>query len=43
MATGGRVVHHLQAHAPDARNAIVFAGFQAAGTRGAALVGGATQ
>ena len=43
MATGGRVVHHLKAYAPDARNAIVFAGFQAAGTRGASLVGGATQ
>jgi metallo-beta-lactamase family protein len=43
MATGGRVVHHLKAFAPDARNAIVFAGFQAAGTRGAALVAGARQ
>ncbi|PZP28891.1 MAG: MBL fold metallo-hydrolase [Roseateles depolymerans] len=43
MATGGRVVHHIKAFAPDARNAIVFAGFQAAGTRGAALVGGAKQ
>ena len=43
MATGGRVVHHLKSYAPDPRNAIVFAGFQAAGTRGAAMVGGATQ
>ncbi|MBI3369548.1 MAG: MBL fold metallo-hydrolase [Burkholderiales bacterium] len=43
MATGGRVVHHLKAYAPDARNAIVFTGYQAAGTRGAALVGGASQ
>ncbi|WP_395407545.1 MBL fold metallo-hydrolase RNA specificity domain-containing protein [Pseudoduganella sp. UC29_106] len=42
MATGGRVLHHLAAFAPDARNAIVFAGFQAGGTRGAAMVGGAT-
>jgi metallo-beta-lactamase family protein len=41
MATGGRVVHHLKAFAPHAANAIVFAGFQAAGTRGAHLVGGA--
>ncbi|MTW10028.1 MBL fold metallo-hydrolase [Pseudoduganella eburnea] len=41
MATGGRVLHHLAAFAPDARNTIVFAGFQAGGTRGAALVGGA--
>jgi metallo-beta-lactamase family protein len=43
MATGGRVVHHLKAFAPDARNAIVFAGFQAAGTRGAAMVRGAAE
>ena len=41
MATGGRVVHHLKAFAPDARNMILFGGFQAAGTRGASLVGGA--
>jgi metallo-beta-lactamase family protein len=41
MATGGRVVHHLKAYAPDPRNTILFAGYQAAGTRGAALVGGA--
>ena len=41
MASGGRVLHHLKAFAPDPRNAIVFAGFQAAGTRGAAMVGGA--
>jgi len=43
MATGGRVVHHLEAYAPDPRNAVVFAGYQAMGTRGAAMVGGATQ
>ena len=42
MATGGRVVHHLKAFAPDARNSILLAGYQAAGTRGAALAGGAT-
>ena len=41
MATGGRVVHHLEAFAPDPRNMILFAGFQAAGTRGASMVGGA--
>jgi len=41
MATGGRVVHHLKAYAPDARNTVLFAGFQAAGTRGAAMVAGA--
>ena len=41
MATGGRVLHHLKAFAPDPKNMILFSGFQAAGTRGAALVGGA--
>lgn len=42
MASGGRVLHHLKALAPDPRNSILFAGFQAAGTRGAAMVAGAT-
>jgi metallo-beta-lactamase family protein len=41
MATGGRVLHHLERYAPDERSAIVFAGYQAAGTRGAAMVAGA--
>jgi len=41
MATGGRVLHHLKAYAPNARNTILFAGFQAAGTRGAAMLAGA--
>jgi len=41
MATGGRVVHHLKAFAPDARNTILFSGFQAAGTRGASMLAGA--
>ena len=37
MATGGRVLHHLKRLLPDERNTVVLAGFQAAGTRGAAL------
>lgn len=37
MATGGRVLHHLQAFAPHPRNTIVLAGYQAGGTRGASL------
>lgn len=41
MATGGRVLHHLKRYAPEARNTILFAGFQAGGTRGAAMVAGA--
>lgn len=43
MATGGRVLHHLKHYAPDARNTILFAGFQAGGTRGATMVAGADQ
>ncbi len=42
MATGGRVIHHLEAFAPDRRNTILFAGYQAGGTRGATIAGGAT-
>jgi len=41
MATGGRVLHHLEALAPDPRNSILFSGFQAPGTRGAQLLAGA--
>jgi metallo-beta-lactamase family protein len=40
MATGGRVLHHIKNFAPDHRNAIVFAGFQAGGTRGDRMVRG---
>lgn len=43
MATGGRVLHHLKRMAPDRRNTILFAGFQASGTRGAAMVAGAKE
>jgi metallo-beta-lactamase family protein len=41
MATGGRVIHHLKVFAPDPANAIVLSGFQAGGTRGAAMEAGA--
>lgn len=43
MAEGGRVVHHLKALLPDARNSVVLVGFQAAGTLGRQLVDGAAQ
>jgi metallo-beta-lactamase family protein len=42
MATGGRVLHHLRSFGPDPRNTVLFAGYQAAGTRGEALLNGAT-
>jgi len=41
MATGGRVLHHLKTYAPDHRSLILFTGFQAGGTRGAAMIAGA--
>ena len=40
MATGGRVLHHIKAFAPEPRNTILFVGFQAGGTRGEAMVNG---
>lgn len=43
MATGGRIVHHLKYYAADERNALIFTGFQAGGTRGRAIVGGADE
>lgn len=42
MLTGGRILHHIAAYGSDRHNAIVLTGFQAGGTRGSALLGGAT-
>jgi metallo-beta-lactamase family protein len=42
MATGGRVLHHLKRYASDVKNTVLFAGFQAVGTRGAAMIAGAS-
>lgn len=41
MATGGRVLHHLTRALPNARNTVLFAGYQALGTRGQQLCDGA--
>jgi metallo-beta-lactamase family protein len=43
MATGGRVLTHLAAMAPEPRHSIVFPGYQVAGSRGGRLVDGAPE
>ncbi len=43
MATGGRVLHHLEHQLPHARNSVILTGFQVPGTRGRALAEGAHQ
>lgn len=40
MASGGRILHHFKAWLGDSHNTVLFTGFQAAGTRGAAMVAG---
>jgi len=41
MLTSGRVLHHLKRLLPDEKNLILLVGFQAAGTRGRAMMEGA--
>jgi metallo-beta-lactamase family protein len=41
MVEGGRVVHHLKTMLPDPKNTVLFVGFQAPGTRGERILGGA--
>jgi len=43
MATGGRVVHHLNLRLPDPRTTVLLVGFQAMGTRGRQLQEGRRQ
>lgn len=37
MLTGGRVMHHLKKRLPNPKNAVLFTGYQAEGTKGALL------
>ncbi|WP_026460771.1 MBL fold metallo-hydrolase RNA specificity domain-containing protein [Schaalia suimastitidis] len=41
MATGGRVLHHLEHMLPNPQHCVVLSGYQALGTRGRALADGA--
>ncbi len=41
MASGGRVLHHLEGLLPDPRNTVLMVGYQAVSTRGRDLVDGA--
>lgn len=43
MATGGRVLHHLEHGLPDKRNTVILVGYQAEGTRGRKLQEGARE
>lgn len=43
MATGGRVLHHLEHQLPRSRNCVVLTGYQVPGTRGRALADGARE
>lgn len=43
MATGGRVLHHLQHQLPRSRNSVILTGYQVLGTRGRQLADGARE
>jgi metallo-beta-lactamase family protein len=41
MATGGRILHHLEHRLPDSRSTVMLVGYQGEGTRGRQLLEGA--
>jgi metallo-beta-lactamase family protein len=43
MSNGGRILHHEMRHLPDPKSAILFVGYQAAGTLGRAILDGASE
>jgi metallo-beta-lactamase family protein len=43
MATGGRVLFHLQRFLPDPRTTVLLVGYQVAGSRGRSLLDGADE
>ncbi len=43
MITGGRILHHLEAHISDPRTMVILPGFQALGTRGHSLANHASE
>lgn len=43
MATGGRVLHHLEHMLPNPKHAVIFTGYQGVGTRGRQLLDGARE
>jgi metallo-beta-lactamase family protein len=43
MMEGGRILHYMNNHIENERNTLLFVGFQGEGTRGRALIEGATE